>query len=134
MLPDGVFHVLSFNDDTSRVLFGSEGDYSKFYCYCRETGLLQWSFNCRSGEVIGAAVTEEGEKVMEAPDEMWGECVEWFSLEASGVELRRKEDDPEISYSDRILFIYPHLLTPRAIVMSSRISVIFREWLVCAPR
>ena len=70
MLPDGVFHVLSFNDDTSRVLFGSEGDYSKFYCYCRETGLYNGLLTAGPGEVIGAAVTEEGEKVMEAPDEM----------------------------------------------------------------
>lgn len=132
MLPDGVFHVLSFNDDTSRVLFGSEGDYSKFYCYCRETGLYNGLLTAGPGEVIGAAVTEEGEKVMEAPDEMWGECVEWFSLEASGVELRRKEDDPEISYSDRILFIYPHLLTPRYSYVVSDISNLSGVARMCA--
>ncbi len=132
MLPDGVFHVLSFNDDTSRVLFGNEGDYSKFYCYCRETGLYNGLLTAGPGEVIGAAVTEEGEKVMEAPDEMWGECVEWFSLEASGVELRRKEDDPEISYSDRILLIYPHLLTPRYSYVVSDISNLSGVARMCA--
>ena len=58
--------------------------------------------------------------------------MEWFSLEASGVELRRKEDDPEISYSDRILFIYPHLLTPRYSYVVSDISNLSGVARMCA--
>ncbi|MDE7116854.1 MAG: DUF5119 domain-containing protein, partial [Muribaculaceae bacterium] len=113
MLPDGEFHVLSFNDDTSRVLFGSEEDYSELYCYCRETGLFNGISTADRGEAVGATVTEDGEKVIEPPDEMWGECVNWFSLGKNGVELRRNEGGAETSYPERILFVYPHLLTPR---------------------
>ncbi len=100
------------------------------YMFFPVSGGEPWRFDFP--KVIGAAVTEEGEKVMEAPDEMWGECVEWFSLEASGVELRRKEDDPEISYSDRILFIYPHLLTPRYSYVVSDISNLSGVARMCA--
>lgn len=111
-LPDGEFHVISFNDDTSRVLFGNEENYSRFYCYCMETGLYDGLASTPAGSPIGPTKTEDGEKVVSPPDEMWGDGVKWFSLDKRGVEYRRYNSDRIISYKDRILFLYPNQITP----------------------
>lgn len=113
LLPDGEFHVMAFNDDTSNVLFGNEEDYSGFYCYCKETGLYNGLASTPSGTPVGATITGDGEKVVSPPDEMWGESVEWFSLGNDGVAYRRHGVDKETTYGKRIFFIYPHMLTPR---------------------
>ncbi len=112
MLPDGKFHVMSFNDDTSKVFFANDTDYYDFYCYCQEAGLYD-GLNIQSGSPVGPSVTDRGEKVNSFPNPMWGESLEWFSLNAGGVTVQRNDDVQETEYHERIIVFFPLLLTPR---------------------
>lgn len=131
-LPDGEFHVISFNDDTSRVLFGNEEDYSRFYCYCMEAGLYNGLAPTSAGAPIGPTNTEDGEKVVSPPDEMWGEGAEWFSLDKEGVEYQKYDSDRIIAYNDRILFLYPRLITPRYSYVATGINNLSGVARMCA--
>lgn len=111
-LPDGSFHVMVFNDDTSRVQLCDDQNYSEFFFCCRNAGLYDGVYSMPDSPV-GPVVTDSGEPVKMTPDHIWGESVELMALEDNGVRVTRKTGENPMSYSERILVVFPHDLTPR---------------------
>ncbi len=116
-LPDGDYNVLTFNDDTSGILFDNSESYRDFTFYCRP-GALYDGLGGTIDNPLGPPVAANGEKVNICPDMLWCDAVNTFELYPDGTAVERTPDSG-FSYSDkRRLTMYP-----KAIVAFYRYSV-----------
>ena len=82
-LPDGDYNVLTFNDDTSGILFDNSESYRDFTFYCR-TGALYDGLGGTIDNPLGPPVAANGEKVNICPDMLWCDAVNTFELYPDG--------------------------------------------------
>lgn len=130
-LPDGSFHVVAFNDDTSRVLLCDDENYNDFFFCCRDGGLYD-GVSVMPDSPVGPAVTEDGEPVKMTPDHIWGETVDLMQLDVDGVSVTRLPGENPVSYGERLLEVFPHELTPRYGYVATNVSNLSGVARMCA--
>ncbi len=90
-LPDGDYNVLTFNDDTSGILFDNSESYRDFTFYCR-TGALYDGLGGTIDNPLGPPVAANGEKVNICPDMLWCDAVNTFELYPDGTAVERTQN------------------------------------------
>lgn len=127
-LPDGDYSVLTFNDDTSGVLFDHSDSYSSFTFYSR-AGALYDGLGGTIDNPLGPATTPDGEEVHICPDMIWCNAVPSFRLYEQGSAIERSPDGGYL-YSDRRSIT----LYPQPVVALYRFSVMNIEHFESAAR
>lgn len=79
-MPEGNYKVISYNDDTSTILFDDKGGYDGYKAYCCDGDILGRSVSQRYD---GGAVPQANasEPVKQCPDMMWGVAYCGFGLQ-----------------------------------------------------
>lgn len=103
-LPQGCYNMLSFNDDTSGVLFENIGSYSGLTCTTRVGGLYD-GLGGTIHDPLGPAQNDNGEPVHICPDMMWGDALEGVVLDTAG-------DRVVVSTPSQITPVYRYIVSP----------------------
>lgn len=128
-LPAGIYHTISFNDDTSSVSFRNQNDFEKFEIFCRKAGL----FDGLGGTIDNPLGPDSinGESVVTTPDKMWGSSYSFFHLQE---QILHYGDSPETcrQSTDMNLIYYQKQLTPHIQVNVRDITNLSGVKAVCA--
>lgn len=74
-LPQGKWHVLTYNNDTPGIQFGSAHDFSSHYAFTREGNLLEGALGNGVAPTPPTAEGTGGERVVITPDMLWGDVM-----------------------------------------------------------
>lgn len=103
----GKYSVLAYNDDTSRIMYDNDNDYSGFSFYCRGGGLYD-GLGGTIDNPLGPSENLNGEAVEICPDALWCDHIACFTFGDIGVDVSRAVENGD----PRVLTVYPQRITP----------------------
>lgn len=109
-LPDGNYSVMTFNDDTSCILFSNYNNYANFTFHCRKGGLYD-GLGGTIDNPLGPDTSAAGEDVEICPDTIWCCTTDYCSSHPDGVDIAT-DSTPSVDHiNSRKLTLYPRLAT-----------------------
>jgi len=112
----GTYRVMCYNNDTEAVLFHNTDDFDVHGAYTREGNVLEPIYGNGANYAPRAEGTED-ERVVIAPDMMWGCTVAEVEVTDAGVSYvcvsgcgRGAQDDRTADSTELVFTLYPHEL------------------------
>lgn len=107
-LPQGRYELITYNNDTEAVRFSGTNNFSGHLAYTRTGDLLEPMYG---NGISSSAKTDNGERVVISPDNLWGCHTTEVSITDNGVKYlsTRAESNPASQPDDgHTIWLYPH--------------------------
>lgn len=108
-LPAGEYVLVTYNNDTEAVRFSSTNSFDNHYAQTRTGDILEPMYG---NGVTSTATTDNGERVVICPDQLWGCSVTQITITQHGVTYIHEHSgtraETYTDNGDQIITLYPH--------------------------